>query len=130
MASNHFLRPLLSRSTGPAWSLRRTADGLVLASAVELARDSASRNRGLLGRDGLPADTALVIAPCSAVHTFGMRFRIDVIFTARDGRVVKIAHDVGPRRLAIAWGAFAAIEMAAGEARRHGINVGDRLEVA
>jgi uncharacterized membrane protein (UPF0127 family) len=63
------------------------------------------------------------------VHTFGMRFSIDVIFAARDGRVMKIARDVSPRRLAVAWGAFAAIEMAAGEAARRDVAVGDIVEI-
>ncbi len=101
----------------------------MLAATVEIAGDSAARKRGLLDRDRLPEDTALVIAPCSAIHTFGMRFSIDVIFAARDGRVLKIARDLGPRRLAAAWRAFAAIEMAAGEASRHGVNVGDYVTV-
>jgi uncharacterized membrane protein (UPF0127 family) len=97
---------------------------------VDLAGDSLARKRGLLDRDHLPLGTALVIAPCSAVHTFGMRFSIDVIFAARDGRVVKIVSDLGPRRLAAAWRAFAAIEMAAGEAGRHGVSVGDVVTVS
>lgn len=101
----------------------------MLATSVELAGDSRARKRGLLDRDHLPGDTALVIAPCSAVHTFGMRFSIDVIFAARDGRVLKIARDLEPRRFSAAWRAFAAIEMAAGEASRHGVNVGDYIAV-
>ena len=50
-----------------------------------------------------------------------MRFPIDVIFVARDGRVLKIRHQKWARiiRATIAARAFAAIEMAAGEARRH-----------
>jgi uncharacterized membrane protein (UPF0127 family) len=100
----------------------------VFASDVELAADSATRKRGLLGRDGLPPGAALVIAPCGGVHTFGMRFRIDVIFAARDGKVLKVVHDLAPRRIALSLGAFAAIEMAAGEAARAGITAGDLLQ--
>ena len=108
--------------------LRKAGTTRELASAVELAGDSAARKRGLLGRDGLPAGAALVIAPCGGVHTFGMRFRIDVIFAARDGKVLKIVHNLGPRRIALSLGAFAAIEMAAGEAARAGITAGDFLQ--
>ena len=124
----HFLEPLLKAS----------ADGLALyaigrdapvATVLEAAFDSTSRNRGLLGRDALAADTALVIAPCSAVHTFAMRFPIDVIFAARDGRVVKIRHSVPASRIAVGLGAFAVIEMAAGAAVRAGLHAGDRLVV-
>jgi uncharacterized membrane protein (UPF0127 family) len=96
---------------------------------LESAFDSASRKRGLLGRDGLPPAHALVIAPCSGVHTFRMRFPIDVIYAARDGRVVKLRPDLRPGRISLAVSAFATIEMAAGAIARTGLRVGDRLIV-
>jgi uncharacterized membrane protein (UPF0127 family) len=123
----HFLRPLFGEDGG-SYELR-TRGGSVLATTVETAFDSAARRRGLLGRDGLPAGTALVIAPCSLVHTFSMRFAIDVIFVARDGRVLKIRRAVPARRLAGAWQAFATVEMAAGSVERAGVAVGDYLVV-
>jgi len=129
--ARHFLHALASpvnaAPSRPRLVIART--GGALADTIELAGDSVARRRGLLGRDGLAPGTALVIAPCSAVHTFGMRFSIDVIFAARDGRVMKIARDVLPRRLAAAWGAFAAIEMAAGEAGRGDVEIGDVIHV-
>ena len=70
-----------------------------------------------------------MIAPSNGVHTFGMRFPIDVIFAARDGRVVKIARAVAAGRIAFALRGFAVIEMAAGEADRAGLTKGDRLRV-
>lgn len=100
-----------------------------MATTVETAFDSESRKRGLLGRSSLAPDHALVIAPCSAVHTFGMQFPIDVIFAAGDGRIVKIRRSMRAGRLAGAIGAFATIEMAAGEAERHRLTAGDYLEV-
>ena len=71
----------------------------------------------------------MVIAPCSAVHTFGMQFPIDVIFAARDGRILKIRQNMRAGRLTGAIGAFATIEMAEGEAGRHGLKAGDHLEL-
>ena len=124
---DHFLRPLLSEASGKALVIEERDHPL--ATTLELAADSTARRRGLLGRRELAPHTALIIAPCNAVHTFGMQFTIDVIFTARDGRVVKIVRSIGPRRIAVAWGAFAAIELAAGEAERHGVNRGDHLLV-
>jgi uncharacterized membrane protein (UPF0127 family) len=129
--ARHFLHALVKPATAasqPRLVITRT--GTTLADTIEIAGDSGARRRGLLGRDGLATGTALVIAPCSAVHTFGMRFSIDVIFAARDGRVMKIARDVAPRRFAVAWGAFAAIEMAAGEVGRSDVQIGDCLTVA
>lgn len=69
----------------------------------------------------------MVIAPTNAIHTFFMRFAIDVAFVAKDGRVVKIVRDLRPWRLAAAWGGFAVVEMAAGELARRSVAVGDSL---
>jgi uncharacterized protein len=125
---SHFLAPLLK---GPASGLTLRLEGhdLPLATKVEGAFDSASRNRGLLGRKSLAPDSALVIAPSNSVHTFFMRFPIDLVYAARDGRVVKVRHNVAPWRVSMALGAFAVIELAAGEARRCGVRRGDVLNV-
>jgi uncharacterized membrane protein (UPF0127 family) len=126
----HFLEPLLKKPEGAATLVvARPSGDAVLATTVESALDSASRNRGLLGRDGLAAGHALVIAPTSAIHTFGMRFPIDIVFAARDGRVVKIARAVPRGRIRVALGAFAVIEMTAGEADKAGVKIGDTLAI-
>ena len=108
-----------------AWGLRCVASGQVLATRVEGAFDSASRKKGLLGRDGLPDGHALVIAPCGGVHTFFMRFPIDVVFLARDGRVLKVCSAVKPWRMAFAPTAFGVVELPAGTARRCEARKGD-----
>jgi uncharacterized membrane protein (UPF0127 family) len=101
----------------------------VLASAVDVAGTSESRRRGLLGRDSLDPSAALVIAPCSAIHMFFMRFAIDAVFVDRGGRVLKIVHDLKPWRIAAALGAYAVVEMSCGSARRSDVAVGDRLSL-
>ncbi len=117
------LTPLLDRPG--AYLLRNTRTGTIVARHLEIAGDSASRRRGLLGRDGLDEGHALVIAPCNSIHMFFMRFAIDVLFVARDGRVVKCAHDVRPWRISIAWRAYAAIECPAGTLKRTDTRPGD-----
>ena len=96
---------------------------------VESALDSATRKRGLLGRDSLGDGHALVIAPSNLVHTFAMRFNIDILFVARDGRVLKIRTDVPPRRIAGALGGFAVVELAAHQTKASGTLPGDVLEI-
>jgi uncharacterized membrane protein (UPF0127 family) len=103
--------------------------GFVVATILELAIDSGSRRRGLLGRDGLAERQALVLAPCNAVHTCFMRFPIDVLFVARDGRVLKIVDRIGAWRIAASLRAFAAIELPAGALRRAGLAAGDRVVI-
>ena len=96
-----------------------------VASIVELAVTRADRKRGLLGRDGLDASAALMLAPCPAVHTAFMRFTIDVVFVDRDGRVRKIVRGLAPWRMSASLGAYAAIEFTAGGERD--LVPGDRL---
>ena len=124
----HFLAPLL-KADAAGLVLRAEGRDIPVATSLEAAFDSATRNRGLLGRDALDEQVGFVIAPCSAVHTFGMRFPIDLIFAARDGRVLKIRHAVPAFRIAVGFGAFAVIEMAAGTVTRSGLQEGDRLVV-
>ena len=108
-------------------SLRNERTGLVVAQALEPAFDSASRNRGLLGRAGLPDGHALVLGPTNLIHTFFMRFPIDVLFVSRAGEVVKVASNVPARRLVGAWRGFAVVEMKAGALAGSGTRKGDRL---
>jgi len=86
--------------------------------------------RGLLGRTGLEPGEGLLIRPAGSVHTFFMRFPIDVVFVSRDGEVLKIASNVAAWRTAAARGAKVVIELAAGEADRSGISVGTRLDLS
>ena len=125
---SHFLSPLVS-NPDQAWSVRNLTSGRVLVSRLEAAFDSATRKKGLLGRDRLEPGAGLVIAPCGGIHTCFMRFPIDVVFVARDGRVVKVRADVKPWRLAIALSAFCVIELPANTAACTETRAGDRLEL-
>lgn len=96
--------------------------------AVEVADRAVERMRGLLGRVALDADRALWLEPCNAVHTFGMRFPIDVVFIDRRGCVLSIHRNVGSARVLFCWRARAALEMGAHVAQALRVEVGDRLE--
>jgi uncharacterized membrane protein (UPF0127 family) len=112
----------------PPFVLMNDRTGRPCASAVEIAGTSEARRRGLLGRDALAPSAALVIAPCAAVHTWFMRFAIDVVFVDRGGRVVKIVRRLRPWRMAASFRAYAVVELAAGGAEGpDGVAVGDRL---
>jgi uncharacterized membrane protein (UPF0127 family) len=122
-----FLRPLLREPARP-WVLVHAESQAVVARRVQAAVDSRSRRKGLLGRDGLD-DEALIIAPCNAVHTFFMRFPIDVIFTDREGVITRCVADVRPWRMTGALRGFATIEVAAGTIERTRVGRGQRLEL-
>ena len=58
-----------------------------------------------------------------------MRFVIDVVFAARDGRVMKSYSSLPAWRIAFAWGAFVAIELPSGAAARSDTQPGDKLKI-
>jgi uncharacterized protein len=108
----------------------RSADDRVVCERCLLAATPLARMRGLLGRSGLEKGEGLLLRPASSVHTFFMRFPIDVVFLSRDGEVLKIAEAVPPWRTVAARGAKAVVELPAGEARRRGLTVGMWLDLA
>ena len=84
---------------------------------VHKARGVVARGRGLGGLDALPAQCALHLRARS-VHTFTMRFPLDLIWLGRDGKVVRVDRDVPPRRHRACRRARAVIETNAGCADR------------
>jgi uncharacterized membrane protein (UPF0127 family) len=124
----HCLTPLLTapESRFGLWN-RRT--GLPIATRLLPAFDSAARRQGLLGRKGLDAGEALVLAPCSAIHTAFMRFPLDLVFLDRAGTVLKTASNVRPWRLRAAWRGFAVVELTAGALEASETRRGDAVEV-
>lgn len=110
-------------ATDPCWLV---SGGHVLASA-ERADDRRSRRRGLLGRRSV--EGALVLSPCRAVHTVGMRFPIDVAYVDGAGVVLKIVHMRRFRVGAPVWKSASVVEAEAGAFERWGLHVGDVVEV-
>jgi uncharacterized membrane protein (UPF0127 family) len=84
------------------------------------ARSFRSRLLGLalLRQPSLPPGHALLLCPCSSVHTFGMRFTIDVAFADADGNVLRVIRDAAPRRVMRCPRAAVALEAHAGELPR------------
>jgi uncharacterized membrane protein (UPF0127 family) len=117
-----FLQPLL-RQPQRGWTLIDATTGAHLAGRVVAAVDSITRRRGLLGRTDFQNE-ALIIAPCSAVHTFFMQIPIDILFVTRDGRITRAVNNVVPWRVAVSLSAFATIEMPSGTLARTGTTGG------
>ncbi len=102
----------------------------VLAEHLELAGTHAARSKGLLGRAGLGEGEGLWIAPCESVHTFFMRFAIDLVYLDRKHRVRKVRHAVAPWRVSACLRAHSVLELPAGVARATGTQRGDVVEIA
>jgi uncharacterized membrane protein (UPF0127 family) len=100
----------------------------VLAERVEVADHGAARRKGLLGRSGLPAGEGLWIVPCESVHTFGMKFPIDLVYLDRKKKVKKVRSDVPAWRLSACLSAHSVLELASGTIHLTQTRLGDTLE--
>ena len=102
-------------------------DGNVVCERCLLAETPLARLRGLLGRSDLPAGEGLLLRPAGSIHTAFMRFPIDAVFLDRADRVLKVAHELPPWRMAGCRGARAVLELPAGEAAKQGLRAGVSL---
>jgi hypothetical protein len=109
-------------------------DGTVLASRAFMAEGNRERLRGWLGRDAPGEGEGLWLKPCASVHTFGMRFAVDVAFMDRSGKVLRVRPRVGPWRVVFGpvRGSFfpwtvTTLELPAGTLEGAGVRRGARL---
>ena len=90
--------------------------GLPGGLTLHEASTRGDRRRGLAGLRELPADRALHLRPCRAVHTLGMRFALDLVWLDGAGRTVRVDRDVAPRRQRACWKARSVVELRTGSA--------------
>ncbi|MBI3210112.1 MAG: DUF192 domain-containing protein [Candidatus Solibacter usitatus] len=101
---------------------------MLLAEAAEVADNSVARRTGLLKHNSLAPGEGLWIVPCEAVHTFGMKFDIDVLYLSKERKVLKIRSRMGRRRISICLRAHSVLELPAGMVDSTSTVVGDQLE--
>lgn len=103
--------------------------GTTIASQVVLAKSFLPRLKGLLGYKSLPVGRALVLHPCSSVHTCFMKFSIDVVFLDSSGRVINFLEKLAPWRFSpVIWGSTIVIELPSGSIKGN-LSAGDLLEL-
>ena len=127
----NFVRRLLTRprrSQSARLNVLNRTRQIQLAHSIEVADDASTRRKGLLGRANLAAGEGLWIVPCEAIHTFGMKFSIDLVFLDRIKVVKKVRHSVVPGRLSLCLSAHSVLELASGSVRPTGTVPGDKLE--
>jgi uncharacterized membrane protein (UPF0127 family) len=100
----------------------------MLAERADIADTSAKRRTGLLKHTGLAPGEGLWIAPCEGVHTFAMKFTIDVVFLNRKRKILKIRPNMVRRRMALCLRAHSVLELPAGTLEQTGTERGDQLE--
>jgi uncharacterized membrane protein (UPF0127 family) len=114
----------------PGYAIRNQTRNVLVAGRVRVAGVSHDRRKGLSGIAGMPEDTGLWIIPCEAIHTFGMKMRIDVVFLDRGFRVRHTRAALVPNRIAVCLRAYSVLELAPGSIERSGTRVGDHFECA
>ena len=108
--------------------IRNATRDTVLADRGEAAVRVGERMKGLLGRDGLEPGEGLHIDPCSGIHTFFMRFPIDVLFLDGSGKVVRAFEALPPWRMTRMYAsARSVVELPAGTLAATGTYEGDRV---
>jgi uncharacterized protein len=110
-------------------AIRNLTRGTVLAEAADIADTSAKRRVGLLKHDHLAPGEGLWIVPCESVHSFFMRFAIDLVYLDRKHRVRKVRHGMVPWRISVCWTAHSIVELPAGAVQASGTQAGDQLEI-
>lgn len=81
------------------WRLVERDTGAVVVESLEIADTYWSRLKGLQFRRALAPNAGLLIVPCSSIHTFWVRFPIDVVFLSDRGEVLEICPRVRPWRV-------------------------------
>ena len=103
---------------------------IVLVSKLLVANTIWERTVGLLNRSCLYTDEGLLIKPCSGVHTFGMRFPIDILFLDGELRALRCMHTCKPWRMAgPVRKAKCVVELHAGILALSKVEIGDRFEI-
>ncbi len=103
-------------------------EAVIGVTEVAYAESFVQRFLGLLARPRLEIGQGLVIKPCGSIHTFFMRYAIDVVFVGSDNKVIKIGGNVHPWRGCFCMGASFVVELAAGAAAQLGLIQGDECQ--
>ena len=102
--------------------------GTILGDSIDVADTSAKRSTGLLKHTGLAPGHGLWIVPCEGIHTFFMKFPIDVVYIDRKKRVRKTVRAVRPWRASFCISAHSVIELPVGVIDASATQAGDQLD--
>jgi uncharacterized membrane protein (UPF0127 family) len=113
-----------------SYQLREEPSGRIIVARLEVARSLWRQTVGLIGRRELDPDEGLWLEPCNSIHTFGMRFAIDVLFLDRSGVLLHMVSDLRPWR--VSWPvrrARSVVEIPSGAIASRNIQPGLRYQI-
>lgn len=104
--------------------------GEILVARLEVATSARARAIGWIGRKAVPPESGLWLEPCNGVHTFFMRFPIDVLFLNANGEALRLTSSLPPWRICgPVRGACVTLELPAGILKARGVRQGDRFRI-
>jgi uncharacterized membrane protein (UPF0127 family) len=116
----------MSRQT---YRLRNATRGGVIAERIVRAGSAWARMAGLIGRRAPVPGEGLWLIPCNGIHTFGMRFPLDVLILDRDRRILRVVLALRPCRVRLpVRGGHSVVELPAGILDPAGVRPGDIME--
>ena len=111
-------------------SLFNRTNNQVLAKSITKASSFLQRLKGLMGKEDAPSGTAFWIPSCPSIHTFFMKFSLDVIFTDKTFRVVSVHHSIPPGKILYGgWKSYHVFEIKTPGLKKDLIKKGDQLNV-
>ena len=110
--------------------VRNQTRNTILADKADLADTSEKRRTGLLKHTHLDPGHGLWIVPCESVHSFFMKFAIDLVYLDRHKKVRKIRHNMVPWRISACLTAHSILELPAGSVAATATQPGDQLEIS
>lgn len=110
-------------------TVRNLTRNTTLAGAAEVADTSEKRRTGLLKHDHLGPGQGLWIVPCESVHSFFMKFAIDLVYLDKNKNVRKVRHNMVPWRVSACLSAHSILELPAGAVAASGTQAGDQLQI-
>ncbi len=103
---------------------------IIMTSHLEIADSFLKRFIGLMGKKKLDCNSGLLIVPCQGVHTFFMRFPIDVVFLDKHNLVVYKMHNLKPYRLSpLIKEAHKVLELPAGMIKKFDISINEQIHI-
>jgi len=109
--------------------LINNANNTMISETVITANTFFKRLKGLMFTKELPDENALHIMPCNEIHTFHMKYSIDVLYLDRNNVILAIDEDIKPWKIGKrVKKAVSVVELPSGRAKKTGVEVGQTVE--
>lgn len=102
----------------------------IIAESIESANTFFKRLKGLMFRQELSPGSGIYLYPCNAIHTFFMKFPIDVLYIDKDWRIVGMEEHLQPGKVGKKFSAATSvIELESGSIRLNSIQRGQIVKL-